>query len=66
LSLKINYLKGQGQDSSATRLVQREMGSGARPEREGEMRRGKKSRLMREVGPKEVREYRKEPLIFRI
>jgi hypothetical protein len=44
LSLKRNYLKRQGQDSGATGLAEREMGHGARPEREGQMRREKKSR----------------------
>jgi hypothetical protein len=34
-----------GDYSGATRLAQREMGRGAWPEREGEMRREKKSRL---------------------
>jgi hypothetical protein len=45
LGLKMNYLKRQGQDSGATGLAQSEMGRGARLEQEGQMRRGKKSRL---------------------
>jgi hypothetical protein len=42
------------------------MSRDARLEREGKMRWGKKNRLLREVRPKEIREYRKEFLISRI
>jgi hypothetical protein len=42
------------------------MECGVGPVWEGETRQGKKSRLAVEIGPKELREYRKEFLISRI
>jgi hypothetical protein len=47
-------------------LAQWEMERGVGPVWEGETRQGKKSRLAVEIGPKELREYRKELLISRI
>jgi hypothetical protein len=47
-------------------LAQSKMGCGAGPMQEGETRRERKAGWMREIGPKELREYRKEFLISRI
>jgi hypothetical protein len=41
------------------------MDHGAWPVREGETRRGKKSRLAVKMGPKDLRKYRKRLIIFR-
>jgi hypothetical protein len=54
LGLKRNYLKRPGQDSSATELVEGEMGCDTRLVWEGETRQGKKSILLWEIRPKDL------------
>jgi hypothetical protein len=45
LGLKRNYLKRQGQGSGVTGCCSRNMGRGAGPVQQGEMRQGKKSMM---------------------
>jgi hypothetical protein len=56
LGFKRNYIKMQGQSSGVTGLAQGEMSCSDGPKREGETRRGKKSRLVMENWAKELTE----------